>query len=86
MRQLSTQDIDFEQQLSALLAFETVNDADLLHTVDDIIAQVRRDGDRVVLALTQQFDQHPATAMDELELTKEVCSILWYWQPRIWQK
>lgn len=70
MRQLSTQDTDFEQQLSTLLAFETVNDADLLKTVDDIIAQVRLDGDSVVLALTQKFDQHPAKSMNELELSK----------------
>ena len=71
MRQLSTQDADFEQQLSMLLAFETVNDAALLTTVDDIIAQVRADGDEVVLALTQKFDQHPATSMAELELSQE---------------
>ncbi|WP_201586460.1 histidinol dehydrogenase [Psychrobacter sp. HII-4] len=71
MRQLSTQDADFDSQLTELLAFETVNDADLLTTVDDIIAQVRRQGDSVVLALTQQFDQHPATTMQELELSKE---------------
>ncbi|WP_367107341.1 histidinol dehydrogenase [uncultured Psychrobacter sp.] len=71
MRQLSTQDCDFEQQLTSLLAFETVNDASLLSTVDGIIAQVRADGDSVVLALTQQFDQHPAKDMGELELTKK---------------
>lgn len=71
MRQLNTQDTDFEQQLTTLLAFETVNDTDLLKTVDDIIAQVRRDGDSVLLGLTQKFDQHPATTMQELELSKE---------------
>ena len=71
MRQLSTQDADFEQQMTTLLAFETVNDAQLLRTVDDIILKVRHEGDRVLLALTQQFDQHPATTMQELELSKE---------------
>ena len=71
MRQLSTQDSDFEQQIDALLAFETVNDSQLLTTVDDIIKQVRQQGDQAVLALTQQFDQHPATMMSELELTQE---------------
>jgi histidinol dehydrogenase len=71
MRQLSTQDADFDSQLTELLAFETVNDADLLETVDDIIARVRHEGDSVVLELTQQFDQHPATTMKALELSKE---------------
>lgn len=70
MRKLSTQDTDFDQQLTDLLAFETVNDAELLTTVDDIIAQVRAHGDEVVLSLTQKFDQHPATDIYELELSQ----------------
>lgn len=71
MRQMTTQDSDFEQQLSTLLAFETVNDGDLLQTVDDIIAQVRAHGDSEVLSLTQKFDQHPATTIAELEVSQE---------------
>ena len=71
MRQLSTQDADFDSQLTQLLAFETVNDVELLKTVDDIIAKVRHGGDSVVLTLTQEFDQHPAKAIQELELSKD---------------
>ncbi len=70
MRRLSTVDADFQQQLDALLAFETVNDAELLRTVDQIIADVRVHGNAHVLALTQQFDQHPAQHFAELELTQ----------------
>lgn len=69
MRRLSTGDASFQQQLSALLAFETVNDPALIQTVDQIIAQVRELGNAQVLALTQQFDQHPAQHFDELELS-----------------
>lgn len=68
MRRLSTQDAEFATQLKQLLAFETVNDPALLRTVDQIIADVRAHGDAHVLALTQQFDQHPAQHMAELEL------------------
>lgn len=71
MRRLSTQDADFQQQLDALLAFETVNDPELVRTVDQIIADVRAHGDAQVLALTQRFDQHPAQHMDELMLHAE---------------
>ncbi|PKG82789.1 histidinol dehydrogenase [Psychrobacter sp. Sarcosine-02u-2] len=71
MRQLSTQDADFDSQLTQLLAFETVNDVELLKTVDDIIVKVRHGGDSVVLTLTQEFDQHPAKAIQELELSKQ---------------
>lgn len=71
MRLLDSQQASFEQELTALLAFETVNDPALLATVDDIIAQVRQGGDEVVLKLTQQFDNHPAKTFAELEISQE---------------
>ena len=71
MRLLNSQQASFEQELTALLAFETVNDPALLATVDDIIAQVRQGGDEVVLRLTQQFDNHPAKTFAELEIPQE---------------
>lgn len=71
MRKLNSQDANFEQQLSQLLAFETVNDAELLSVVDDIIAQVRHHGDDKVLELTQRFDEHPAKTISDLEISKD---------------
>ena len=69
MRTLKSTDANFNQQLTDLLAFETVNDTQLLTTVDDIIHQVRQTGDQAVLELTQKFDSHPATSMQDLMLT-----------------
>ncbi len=71
MRLLNSQQASFERELTELLAFETVNDPALLATVDDIIAQVRQGGDKVVLKLTQQFDNHPAKTSAELEISQE---------------
>ena len=71
MRFLDSQQATFEQDLTQLLAFETVNDPQLLATVDDIISQVRQGGDDVVLKLTQQFDKHPAKAFAELEIVQD---------------
>jgi histidinol dehydrogenase len=71
MRRLSTQDQNFKQVFADLLAFETVNDPELLKTVDQIIADVRQHGDDHVLKLTQQFDRHPAHQFSDLELTQE---------------
>lgn len=70
MRILTSADANFDQQLTDLLAFETVNDKDLLETVDNIIHQVRQTGDKAVLELTQKFDSHPATSMQDLMLTQ----------------
>ncbi len=72
MRILNSSNPNFQQQLNQLLAFETVNDPQLLTTVDNIIAQVRQEGDKAILQLTQKFDQHPATSMEELHLSQEV--------------
>ncbi len=66
MRRLSTQYQNFKQAFADLLAFETVNDPELLKTVDQIIADVRQHGDAQVLKLTQQFDRHPAHQFSEL--------------------
>ena len=71
MRLLNSQQASFEQELTELLAFETVNDPALLATVDDIIAQVRQGGDEVVLKLPQQFDNHPAKTFAQLEISQE---------------
>lgn len=70
MRILTSADANFDQQLTDLLAFETVNDKDLLEIVDNIIHQVRQTGDKAVLELTQKFDSHPATSMQDLMLTQ----------------
>ena len=70
MRRLSTQDQNFKQAFAELLAFETVNDPQLVQTVDQIIADVRQHGDDHVLKLTQQFDRHPAHQFSDLELTQ----------------
>ena len=71
MRRLSTQEPNFKQVFADLLAFETVNDPELLKTVDQIIADVRQHGDAQVLKLTQQFDRHPAHQFSDLELSQE---------------
>lgn len=71
MRFLDSQQATFEQDLTQLLAFETVNDPQLLAIVDDIISQVRQGGDDVVLKLTQQFDKHPAKAFADLEISQD---------------
>ncbi|UXZ04164.1 histidinol dehydrogenase [Moraxella nasicaprae] len=63
---LDSQSPDFADKLNQLLAFETVTDKQLVQVVDDIIAQVRQDGDEAVFALTKQFDQHPASSIEEL--------------------
>jgi histidinol dehydrogenase len=66
----STQD-DFKEQLEKILAWESVSDAKVNQIVDDILAEVKINGDAAVVAYTNRFDLTSVTTMAELELTKE---------------
>lgn len=71
MKKLDSTSADFQDKLADLLAFETVTDANLITTVDAIIADVRARGDVAVLELTQKFDRHPAQGIDELFISQD---------------
>jgi len=58
----------FDRQLRALLTVDAAQDAAIESTTADILAAVRRDGDRALLAYTQRFDQVHATSVPALEI------------------
>ena len=65
IRRLSTTDADFSAQLQALLAWESVSDAQVQETVDAIIRDLRARGDAALLDHTRRFDRwEPASAAD----------------------
>ncbi len=65
IRQLSTEDADFEHQLNRMLAWDTVSDGDVNETVNGIIADIRGRGDAALMELTAKFDGwSPDTAID----------------------
>ena len=59
---------DFNQQLEQLLAWETVSDQQINQTVNDILANVRKNGDQAVLDYTRQFDRWTANSAEALEI------------------
>ena len=66
---LSTTDSDFQQQLDALLAWESVSDAGVFQTVTDVLNDVRKRGDAAVLEYTTKFDRLNAESMDDLTIS-----------------
>ncbi|SIT03079.1 histidinol dehydrogenase [Neptunomonas antarctica] len=66
----SSQD-DFKEQLEKILAWESVSDVKVNHIVDEILAEVKLNGDAAVVNYTNRFDLTSVTTMAELELTKE---------------
>jgi len=68
IRQLSTADADFDQQLEQLLAWESVSDQAVKQTVDQIIADIRARGDQALLEYTSRFDGWEAATAADLEI------------------
>lgn len=66
----STQD-DFRARLDALLAWESVSDAAVFNTVNEVLNTVRTRGDEAVLEYTKKFDRLDAASMNELEMSSE---------------
>ncbi|MBS1154468.1 MAG: histidinol dehydrogenase [Proteobacteria bacterium] len=70
LRRLDSALPDFQQQLEALLAFETSQDPQVEERVATILEAVKTRGDSAVMEYTQRFDHVSAQNMAELELTQ----------------
>nr|WP_028452588.1 histidinol dehydrogenase [Chitinilyticum aquatile] len=70
MRRLDSSSADFQQELTALLAFETSQDPDVDHRVAAILADVKARGDAAVIEYTNRFDGMSSQDFAELELTQ----------------
>lgn len=70
IRRLSTLDASFDQDLKALLAFETAQDDSIDSVVANILKDVKTRGDAAVLEYTNRFDKTNAANLAELELSK----------------
>ncbi len=77
IRRLSTAALDFPTRLQALLAWESVSDAQVQGTVDAIIRDLRVRGDAALLEYTRRFDHwEPATGAD-LEIPRARLEQAW---------
>lgn len=70
LRTLNSKDADFEQQLLELLARGSEADTAINETVAEILADVRKRGDKALLEYTHRFDQLEVKAAEELLLPK----------------
>ena len=68
---LTSTDADFQEKLSALLAFEASQDDAIDSAVGQILSDVKRHGDQAVLDATNRFDRMCAKGMSELEIPKQ---------------
>jgi histidinol dehydrogenase len=86
IRQLSTADSDFDQQLEALLAWESVSDGQVNQTVNDIIADIRARGDAALVEYTGRFDRWTPESAADLEIPKARLEQAWNAIPAAWRE
>lgn len=71
IRKLDANQSGFEEQLKALLAWESVSDGAVLEIVDEVIAAVKTRGDQALLEYANRFDRMQAETVAELEVPQE---------------
>jgi histidinol dehydrogenase len=73
---------DFDERLSALLAFDESTDADIHARVAAIIADVRARGDAALLDFTRRFDRFEPNGMADLALSPDDLRSAWESLPK----
>jgi histidinol dehydrogenase len=68
---LSSQQRDFNTQLSSLLSWESVSNQDVLNTVEEIINTIRSKGDKALIDYSIKFDSVKAKSMADLMISQE---------------
>jgi len=68
IKKLNTSASDFWSELDTLLAWESVSNDQVFNTVKDIIADVRANGDKALVELTNKLDRLSVSSMDDLTI------------------
>jgi histidinol dehydrogenase len=68
IRKLNTAEPDFQQQLDALLAWDSVSDVAVNQVVNEVIADIRSRGDAALVDYTSRFDGWAAASAADLEI------------------
>ncbi|MCU7945621.1 MAG: histidinol dehydrogenase, partial [Candidatus Thiodiazotropha sp. (ex Cardiolucina cf. quadrata)] len=81
LRQLSTNNSNFQQQLDKLLAWESVSDTTVNDTVNQIIHTIRIKGDSALVDFTNRFDRWQADSAADLEIPLNRLEQAWHTIP-----
>lgn len=66
IRQFSSKDEGFRKDLDQLLSWESVSDASVQKSVEEIVSRVRTEGDAALVELTNRFDRRSVQTAAEL--------------------
>ena len=68
---LCASDEGFKQTLDKLIAWDMVSDSAVEETVRTILAEVREQGDRALVELTNRFDRRQVESIDQLCISSD---------------
>ena len=71
IRRLSTNSEQFEQELQAILDWDSSTDQEINHKVDKIISDIRQRGDQALIEYSNQFDNLSVNDITELFVSKD---------------
>lgn len=71
IKQLSSSDGDFDARLDQLLAWENVSDGQVEDVVDDVLRNVKDQGDKALVDYTNRFDRRQINSISELSITND---------------
>ena len=83
---MSTADADFQQELQRLLAWESVSDSKIKQTVEQIIEDIRCQGDAALLQYTRRFDGWEPAGASALEIPLDRLAQAWDGIPLLQQQ
>ncbi len=70
IRKLNASDIGFAADLKQALAWDSLANPDVVKSVNDILREVKADGDAAVLKWTKKLDQMDLSSAEELEISQ----------------
>jgi len=71
INKLSSQNEDFDSQLSSLISWESVSNNEVNKIVDEIIAEIQNKGDKALLNYTVELDLVKVNSISDLIISKE---------------
>ncbi len=77
IRRLDSGTAGFQEQLDALLAWDSVSNSEVNNTVNGIIAEIRESGDQALIELTCRFDGWSPASVQQLELSVDRLRQAW---------
>ena len=71
IKRLKSTDDNFLSELKSLLNFDAADNEEIIKTTNDIINEVKKNGDQAVLDYTKKFDRVSTSSLKSLEIEQD---------------